>query len=35
LGKESGDIIIKEKYTGDVNKAEEMVEDIIKGLPHF
>ncbi len=35
LGKESGDIIIKEKYTGDVNKAEEIIEDIIKGLPHF
>jgi len=29
LGKENGDIIIKEKYTGDVNKAEEIIEDIL------
>jgi len=29
LGKENGDIIIKEIYTGDVNKAEEIIEDIL------
>lgn len=35
LGKESGDLIIKEKHTVNVDKAEKIIEDFIKRLPAF